>query len=271
MEQLDLFVGSEGTLGIVSEIELALLPAMKQTFDLVAFFPTEELAVDFVAAAKAAKEPTINFFEFFDENTLQLLRPDYPKIPANAKAAIYIEQENPELDFWSPLLERYQSSLDQSWLGLGLSQKEELAKFRHAIPEKINDLFKQHHQIKLATDIAVPESRFKEMFNFYDEKLKAQNEKIFYIKFGHISDNHLHVNLIAREKEDFSLAQNIVSEFVTKAVALGGTISAEHGIGKIKKPYLRTMLGSQGIEKMLEAKKHFDPGLILGRDTLFDA
>jgi D-lactate dehydrogenase (cytochrome) len=275
MDLIDLFIGSEGTLGIVTEIEVALAPALRETFDLVAFFPSEEMAVDFVQASKEKHDPTINFYEYFDPNTLEMLRPAYPHIPAGAKAAIYIEQEltasnaKSYLDTWAAALEKHRAPLDNCWLGLDAKQKEELAKFRHAIPEHINEIFKAHHQIKLATDIAVPSDKFREMFNFYNAELRMRDAELFYIKFGHIGDNHLHVNLVARKPEHFELAQAIVMKFVKKAVELGGTVSAEHGIGKIKHAYLKVMYGASGIEQMVRLKNAFDPAFILGRGNIF--
>ncbi|MGB9613251.1 MAG: FAD-binding oxidoreductase [Candidatus Margulisiibacteriota bacterium] len=273
MDLLDLFIGSEGTLGVVSEVEIALLAAMPATFDLVAFFPNEELAVDFVIESKGTKDPTINFYEFFDERTLQILKPSYPNIPDEARAAIFLEQEitlaneKNYLDNWSQLLEKHSVSLENCWLGIDPKQKEELIKFRHAIPEHINNLFKQHKLTKLATDIAVPEKNFKEMFNFYNSQL--QNSKIFHIKFGHIGDNHLHVDLLPKSEEEQKQAKELVLSFVRKAVSLGGTVSAEHGIGKIKHDYLKEMYGEAGIAEMIRIKKTFDPNLILGRNNIF--
>jgi D-lactate dehydrogenase (cytochrome) len=275
MDLVDLFIGSEGTLGIVTEIEVSLIPALKHTFDLVAFFPTEEAAVNFVLESKSKKDATVNFYEFFDENTLQMLSKSYPLLPTPCKAAIYLEQEitaeneKGHLDNWAQLLEKYGASLENSWLGMDTKQKEELSKFRHAIPEHINDMFKQYHQVKLATDIAVPSDKFKEMLNYYDSELATRDSELFYIKFGHIGDNHLHVNLIAKKEKDFPLAKELVMKFVRKAVELDGTVSAEHGIGKIKHDYLKVMYGTDGIKEMIRVKKTFDPNLILGGGNIF--
>ena len=282
MDLVDLFIGQEGTLGVISEIEIALAPALQETFDIIIFFPAEESAVDFVVEAKSKKDKTVNFFEFFDENTLEMLKATYSNIPINAKAAVYIEQEIiPEnektyLDDWAGLIEKHHASLDNCWLGMGAAKKEELVKFRHAIPEHINELFKKHKSIKLATDISVPTDKFKEMYNFYNSKLKtclpagrAQNSKLFHIKFGHIGENHLHVNLLPKSEEEKAQAKDLVLGLVKKAISLGGTISAEHGVGKIKHAYLREMYGQSGIKEMIRIKKTFDPNCILGRNNIF--
>jgi len=275
MDLIDLFIGSEGTLGIVSEIEIGLTSALAETFDIVAFFPTEELAVDFVLEAKAKNDPTINFFEYFDDKTLQMLKSTYPHIPEGVKAAVYIEQEitakneNTYLDSWANLLEKYQSNIDTCWLGLEANQKEDLFKFRHAIPEHINELYKKHGSIKLATDIAVPTDKFKEMYRYYDETLATDYSLLYHIKFGHIGENHLHVNLLPKNEDEKVVAKELIMKYVKKAVSLGGTISAEHGVGKIKHDYLKELYGNKGISEMIRLKKHFDPNLILNQNNIF--
>ena len=277
MDLIDLFIGQEGTLGVVSEIELALAPPLLETFDIVAFFPSEDLAVDFVLEARKKKDPAVNFFEYFDENTLQMLKKTYSHIPDEVKAAVYIEQEiTPEnektyLDDWAALLEKYRASIDNCWLGMDLSQKEELINFRHAIPEHINELFKQHKMVKLATDIAVPTEHFKEMYNYYAQSLAPSPQSLFHIKCGHIGENHLHVNLLPKSEEEKTMAKELIMKFVKKAISFGGTISAEHGVGKIKHPYLKEMYGEEGIKEMLRIKRTFDPNGILSRGNIFPA
>lgn len=275
MDLVDLFIGSEGTLGIVTEVEIALIPALQETFDIVAFFPTEELAVDFVLEAKKKKDPTVNFFEYFDENTLQMLRTTYSHIPDDVKAAVYIEQEitaeneSSYLDDWAKLLEKQRVDIDACWLGMEAGQKEDLEKFRHAIPEHINELFKKQGIIKMATDIAVPTDKFKEMYNYYS-LLIARYPLLFHIKFGHIGENHLHVNLLPKTEEEKAAAKDIIMKYVKKGISLGGTVSAEHGIGKIKHQYLKEMYGDAGIQEMIRIKKHFDPNCILNKGNIFN-
>jgi len=264
MDLIDLFIGSEGTLGIVSEVEISLAPSLGETIDLVAFFKSENEAVDFVLKEKAKQDKTINFFEYFDENTLQMLTPSYPNIPASAKAAVYIEQESDDPTYWAKKL------TGDVWLAVEAKQKQELQAFRHAVPEHINELYKKYGSIKLASDIAVPTDKFKEMYLFYNDQLRNQNDEVFCIKFGHIGENHLHVNLLPKTEAEKKIAKEIIIEYVKKAVSLGGTVSAEHGIGKIKHDYLYILYGEAGINEMKRIKSLFDPNGILGRGNIFE-
>ncbi|HTY13334.1 MAG TPA: FAD-binding oxidoreductase [Candidatus Omnitrophota bacterium] len=272
MDLLDLFIGSEGTLGVVTEIEVGLIPRFRDTFDIIAFFPDEKEAFDFVIEARKRDALTL---EYFDRNSLELLRLDHPLLPNGSGAAVYLETEITEengssyLDQWAAALEKHKVKIDDAWLGMNEKQKEDLRKFRHAMPEHINDEFKKHNTVKFASDIAVPDDKFREMFDYYNSELVPVSDRIFWVKFGHIGQNHLHVNLVPRTQTDVPLAKEIIMRFVKKAVSLGGTCSAEHGIGKIKHDYLKEMYGEKGIAEMVRVKKYFDPACVLNRGNIF--
>jgi D-lactate dehydrogenase (cytochrome) len=87
--------------------------------------------------------------------------------------------------------------------------------------------------------------------------------------FGHIGDNHVHVNILPRDDAEAQAAREIYLRFVRRAVAAGGTISAEHGIGKIKRDYLRELYGEGHLREMAALKRAFDPYCILGRGNIF--
>ena len=272
MDLIDLFIGSEGTLGIVTEIEINLIPCFHDTFDVIAFFPSENDAVGFAGEAKKKDVLTI---EFFDRNSLNLLRGSYSHIPEKAGSAVYLETEiKPEagmsyLEDWGILLEKCKAKLDDAWYGMTKKQKEELKEFRHSMPEHINEEFKKHNTIKFASDIAVPDNKFREMLAYYNSQLITYNSQLLWVKFGHIGQNHLHVNLVPRTQDDISLAKELIMRFVKKGIQLGGTCSAEHGIGKIKHPYLKEMFGDAGIAEMVRIKKFFDPTCILNQGNVF--
>ena len=84
-----------------------------------------------------------------------------------------------------------------------------------------------------------------------------------YIIFGHIGDNHLHVNILPRTNEEVDEGMRIYQRFAQKAVDLGGTVSAEHGIGKLKRPFLKVMYGESGLQEMAAVKRVLDPEWIL--------
>ena len=90
-----------------------------------------------------------------------------------------------------------------------------------------------------------------------------------YVIFGHIGDAHLHVNILPADKAEWEDAMNMMRDFARKAVELGGTVSAEHGLGKRKREFLQLQFSPDDIEKMKAVKRRFDPQWLLGQGTLF--
>ena len=122
-------------------------------------------------------------------------------------------------------------------------------------------------QQRSSADMAVPDEHFAEMLRFYQETLRAR--RLQYVVFGHIGDGHVHVNVMPRDGAEAAAARDTYAEFVRRAVALGGTISAEHGVGKIKRDYLRELYGDAHLREMAALKRAFDPACVLGRGNIF--
>jgi D-lactate dehydrogenase (cytochrome) len=115
--------------------------------------------------------------------------------------------------------------------------------------------------------MAVPDEEFAGMLDFYEQMLRASNLR--YTIFGHIGDNHVHVNILPRDMAEAGKARDIYRQFVRRAVEVGGSISAEHGIGKLKREYLREMYTEEHLREMAALKRAFDPAGILGRGNIF--
>ena len=114
---------------------------------------------------------------------------------------------------------------------------------------------------KLGSDMSVPDVAADEMMAFYKSRLEQEN--LEYCMFGHIGDNHPHVEIILKSMEEFERAKSVYEEFAMKAIELGGSPSAEHGIGKIKTPYFRMLYGEDGLADMRRVKSVLDPKGIL--------
>jgi D-lactate dehydrogenase (cytochrome) len=105
------------------------------------------------------------------------------------------------------------------------------------------------------------------MLRFYQDHLRHGDLR--YTIFGHIGDNHVHVNILPRDDAEGEKARVIYRKFIRRAIDVGGTISAEHGIGKLKREYLRELYGDQHLREMGALKRAFDPAGILGRGNMF--
>jgi D-lactate dehydrogenase (cytochrome) len=168
---------------------------------------------------------------------------------------------------WLALIERHAALADESWFATGETDQAKLREFRHALPVLMNEWFARHQQRKVSTDMSVPDEAFPEMLRFYKETLRAS--ELRYTIFGHIGDNHVHVNILPRDDNEATRARAIYVEFLKRAAALGGTLSAEHGIGKLKRDYLRLFFSEEHLREMAALKRAFDPAGILGRGNMF--
>ena len=267
MDLIDLFIGSEGTLGVITEIGVELIPALSSPFIMIIFFREDE-SLKLISEVKKNKELNPLSLEYFDKRSLDFLKKDFPNIPDDSPAALYVENEEKgdSLTNWADLIENY--PILDTWVSQDKRSYEKLIDFRHKLAENINDYFKRIKSKKLALDIAVPEDSFKELFDFY-HNIRLNNQNIETVLFGHIGENHLHFNFFPRDEKEKELVEKILIQAIKKGVNLGGTISAEHGIGKLKHKYLEMMYGNEGIEEMVQIKKQLDPYCIFGLNNIF--
>ena len=211
--------------------------------------------------------------EYFDRESLRFLRQKYETIPDAAVGAIFFEQETTPatedslMAEWLSLLERHDALVDDSWFGTGEPDQAKLREFRHALPVLMNEWFARHNQRKVSTDMSVPDEAFPEMLRFYQDTLRTS--ELRYTIFGHIGDNHVHVNILPRNDDEATRAREIYLQFLKRAASVGGTLSAEHGIGKLKRDYLRLFYSEEHLGEMAALKRAFDPAGILGRGNIF--
>ena len=283
MDAVDLFVGSEGTLGVITEIKLALLPKPAGVLGGVVFFQTEAALLAFVRAARerslrtrakhGVAELDARALEYFDAEALNFLRAHEPRVPAGVAGAVFFEQETDAateewlLQQWLALLEAHDALLDDSWFATAEQDQARLREFRHRLPVLVNEWLARHGQRKVSTDMAVPDEAFPGMLDFYQTTLRASG--LQYVIFGHIGDNHVHVNILPRDDAEAARARALYAQFITRAISVGGTISAEHGVGKLKRDYLRALYGDEALREMAALKRAFDPASILGRGNIF--
>jgi FAD/FMN-containing dehydrogenase len=267
MDYIDLFCGSEGTLGIVLEAELKLLPIPQELFSAIIFFANDDDALDAVEVWR--RVPGLRMLEYADRNSLDLIHGRYPEIPDVAGAALLIESEGTaDLDEWTDRLTVANALVDDSWFAINAADRERFRKLRHSLPELVNATVIQRGFMKMGTDYAVPISRNREILRYYRQRLEAEMPG-HYVIYGHIGDAHAHVNMLPASQHEADIATAFFKEFALKAVELGGTVSAEHGLGKRKKYLLNLQYAPEHIAAMMDVKRRFDPQWLLGRETLF--
>ena len=270
MDAIDLFIGSEGTLGVICEITAKLLPKPEGLLSGVVFFASETDVLDLVADVRAHVDARA--IEFFDRESLNFLREKYSTIPAEAVAALFFEQETTPaseelvLEQWQQLLDRHHALTD-SWFATNAADQAKLREFRHQLPVLMNEWFAHYRQRKVSTDMAVPDDAFPGLFRLYQDTLRESGLR--YTIFGHIGDNHVHVNILPRDDTEGERARDLYVHFLKHAAAVGGTLSAEHGVGKLKREYLRLFYSDDQLRALASVKRALDPNGILGRGNIF--
>lgn len=272
LQWVDLLAGSEGTLGIITEAELKLFPEPGAILSGIVFFPSEDLALAAVDEWRPIGE--LRLLEYLDNQALSFVRPAYSQIPANARAALLIEQnlaseQDEEVDGWSERLRAQEAFEEESWFGFSAADRERFREFRHTLPVSVIDRVRRNGFPKLGTDYAVPIERSGELHSYY----RRRCGELFpgqYTMYGHIGDANNHVNLMPETAEQASTGAELIYEFAKYVVSLGGTVAAEHGIGKHKCHLLQLMYSGEEIEEMRDVKRRLDPGFLLGRGNIFE-
>lgn len=284
MDAIDLFIGSEGTLGVITKAKLKLVKLPENIISCVVFFDNEQNALDFISKArdislnaKLRSDPRCIealALEFFDDRSLRYLKDDYPQIPENVKAGVWFEQEvtnkNEDTFFeaWMDLINEFQGDEESAWFALNDKDKKRIQEFRHFISAKIHEYIAQKNLKNLGTDVAVPDDKFYELY-FFAKKL-VEDTGLDFVTYGHFGNSHVHLNMLPKDQTEYEKGMEVYNEICDKAIKLGGTVSAEHGIGKKKREYLAAMYGDDVIKQMKDMKMVFDPGMILGRGNIFN-
>jgi D-lactate dehydrogenase (cytochrome) len=295
MDLIDLFIGSEGTLGVFTEIELRLLKHPNNILGVLFYLSSEEEAISFVKMARGEKTDNFSIsknaiaqsLEYFGPHAMDLLgekrKTDgpssiIPSFPESAKCMVYYEVLfNGDLydeifESLEKMLSKLDASFDNSWAETDQQGIEKMRLLRHAIPELINakiGIINSVHPgiTKIGTDFAVADEHLSSIMKTYRSIL--ENSGLEYLIFGHIGNNHLHINIIPSSEDEYSKGKKICIEIAKRILKISGTVTAEHGIGKLKKELLYMMLGEEGIADMKQIKEVLDPCGIFNPGNLF--
>jgi D-lactate dehydrogenase (quinone) len=258
-----LLVGSEGTLAIITEASLKLLPRPETVRTLRACYRDEAAAAAAVARLMAQPE-TPSALEFMDGDSVRLAQ-DYQRtdLPAGTGALLIIEVDGYAETIGAAikavsaaaqgdgLLELQAAAGDAESAALWACRKALSPALRKLAPNKINE------------DVAVPVSRLPELI----ERLRAlsQQHGIRIVNFGHAGNGNLHVNLLgdAQDRRQLAAMQQCLEAVFRQVLALEGTLSGEHGVGLEKRDYVGWEVAADTLAVMRELKRVFDPKGIL--------
>jgi glycolate oxidase len=276
-DPVDWYVGSEGTLGIVVEAELALVPLPQYLIGLAVPFLDDASALRFVVRAREHATRTPQCLEYFDREALTIAGNAAQRPwPEEAQAMIYLEDDagvsvDECLDSWLALAEAANAIVGEIRAFDTSAALREARVFRHAVPATMNErgaAFIPGGGRKVSTDWSVPYPRLAEILDVSrraSEKLGVAPP----VTYGHAGNGHPHQNFIAQNPEELERVRSVIDETLEAVFAAGGTFSAEHGVGKLKKTWVERQLTSdqlgmmRAMKSVLDPKGVFSPGNIL--------
>ena len=267
----DLFIGSEGTLGIITEVLLKVLPRPKARKTMLALYDSMEKAAETISAIIAAKIIPCTL-EFLDQMTVRCVE-DYAKIglPTDVAALVLMET-----DGHPAVVEEEAAQMMALARATGAREvraaenDQEGAKLAAARRNAFSALARVR-PTTILEDVTVPRSELARMVRFINEV--AKQHRLLIGTFGHLGDGNLHPTFLTneRDQEEMHRVETALEEIVAETLRLGGTITGEHGVGLAKKSFLRRQLGEGSFELMRSVKKALDPKGLLNPGKIFDS
>jgi len=285
IDLVDLLIGSEGSLGIVVEVTLRLIEKAPMFLSHLQVFSSLKTGLKCVEHLRASKEFLPYSLEFIDDKSIEKLfeRPKatlekFVSLLKDAKAALFIElplKNEAELikfseSFFEYLIEHNEDP-ERALSGTDDRTLAEIKKLRHAVPERMNEIIAErkinHPGLhKLGMDMSVPDDYLFGVYDLYETELSKTG--LEFVIFGHAGNNHFHVNILPRNLEELEQAKNIYFELSKLIVSKEGAVAAEHGIGRLKKNFLRVQYSAEELESFSKIKRFFDPKLRLNSHVM---
>jgi len=266
----DLFIGSEGTLGIITEVLLKLVPRPLARRTMLALYDRIEDAAETVSAIIAARIIPCTL-EFLDRMTAGCVE-DYAHVglPTDCDAVLLMETDGhpaavaDESEQMASIARRHgarevRSARDGAeGLALAAARRNAFSALARRKPTTILE------------DVTVPRSALAAMVGFI--AATAREHRLEIGTFGHMGDGNLHPTFLTdeRDQDEMRRVHDALDAIVTKTLALGGTITGEHGVGLAKKAWLRQQMGEGSYELMKQVKRAIDPAGLLNPGKVFD-
>ena len=272
-DPIDWFIGSEGTLGVVVAAELSLLPLPARVTGLGLPFAGDREALAFVLAARqaAAKGHVApRCLEFLDAEALEIVRAQEGGAGWSGKAFVYTEEEGTgdgELDFdaWLALAEAHGAAVNDVLVFDDDAKIRTARLLRHGVPATMNERggkFIEQGGRRIATDWAVPYPRLAEAITLARAAVADHGVAIPTI-YGHAGNGHPHMDFVARTPDEVMAVNETIADVLRGILPMGGTVAAEHGIGKIKHRWMAMQLTPLQVKAMHALKHALDPDRLL--------
>lgn len=279
---IDIYIGSEGMLGVITEIELKLQPRPIEIWGVIFFFDSQFQSLKFCQALvkkqKSGPEGRIVAIDFMDQTALECIQQFkqenaqlkvIPDIDKGVDSAIYLEIHGNSIDSVEGLCQSIMETatafgcdLDTTWAFSSDIDMERIRRFRHAAPESVNRLIDKVRLIdprvsKVGTDMQLKTDALTDLVEMYLKDLEMTGLKAAI--FGHAADGLFHVNILPQNYDDYINAKALTEKWADEISIKGGSVVTEHGIGKIKKHLFKSNPLPQHLKKMIGLKQKVDP------------
>src|SRR5881394_2704515 len=266
----DVFIGSEGTLGVITKVLLRLIPRPAAKKTMVATFAQMDQAAEAVSAIIAAQIIPCTL-EFLDRLTIHCVE-DYAKVglPLDCEALLLMETDGHPVVVAEEAAQMQQICRNHGCLEVRVAKDDaEAVKLASARRSAFSALARVA-PTTILEDATVPRSELAIMIRFVEATAKKYRLKIG--TFGHMGDGNLHPTFLTdeRNKEEMHRVEEAFKEIFDEAIRLGGTITGEHGVGMAKKSFLPKFAGDAQMRVMRELKTSLDPNHILNPGKMFD-
>ncbi len=266
----DLFIGSEGTLGIITEVLLKVLPRPAARRTMLASYDRMEDAAQTVSDIIAAKIIPCTL-EFLDRMTIGCVE-DYAKIglPRDCEALLLMETDGHPVAVAEEAEQMLALARARGARDVRVARDEAEALQLASARRSAFSALARVRPTTILEDVTVPRDKLAEMVAFVAEV--AKKHKLLVGTFGHMGDGNLHPTFLTDERntEEMARVHAALEDIVTRTLALGGTITGEHGVGLAKKAWLRRQVGENSHDLMREIKRAWDPQNLLNPGKIFD-
>ncbi len=265
-----LLVGSEGTLGIVTQATLKLIPLPETVATILSFFRTTREGAAAVAGI-IADRITPCALELMDRTAVDCVRETGGlALPEEAGCALLIEVDGSTQSVAADAGRVERACRERAAIGIGRAADEAGRERLWALRRAISPSLRKVNPVKINEDIVVPRSRLPDMMSFLVDLGSRLSLRI--VTFGHAGDGNVHVNLMisGTDAGERRRADGAVAELFRKTIDFGGTISGEHGVGIAKAPFFEMEVGPSGVSVMKRLKGCFDPNGILNPGKIFE-
>jgi glycolate oxidase len=266
----DLFIGSEGTLGIITEVLLKVLPRPAARRTMLASYDRMEDAAQTVSDIIAAKIIPCTL-EFLDRMTIGCVE-DFAKIglPRDCEALLLMETDGHPAAVAEEAEQMLALARARGARDVRVARDDAEALQLASARRSAFSALARVRPTTILEDVTVPRDKLAEMVAFVAEV--AKKHKLLVGTFGHMGDGNLHPTFLTDERntEEMARVHEALEDIVTKTLALGGTITGEHGVGLAKKAWLRRQVGENSHDLMREIKRAWDPQNLLNPGKIFD-